>query len=126
MTPIEIMALLVVSLGLIKTVVILIDAKKWMGVAKAVYGNPQVTQVIALALAGLSLWYLLQELTIVQVWASMAFFMMVMVLSAAVAGKELLALANKLLRQKNLLQKWWLATLVWVGLSLWVLKELFM
>lgn len=68
MTPVEIMALLVVLLGGIKIIVIMMDPVKWMPVVRKVYGNPLPTQFFACVFGVVSLYYLLQEVTIVQIF----------------------------------------------------------
>ena len=125
MTPVEIMAFIVAALIGIKLLVIMINTKNWMPVVKAVYGNPAITQLVALVLGGISLWYLLQEMTIVQIFAVMFFFMMLMLVGFAAFSKDLMGLANKLLKEPNVLKRSWLATTIWVVLVIWVLWALF-
>jgi len=126
MTPIEIMALVMAVVGLIKMTYITISPKSWMPVVRAVYGgNGQVLQWIGLALTIGTLYYLLQVLTIVELFASMWFLVAIMLIGIGAFSKDLLAFAEKLYKRKDMLSKCWMSMAVWVVLCLWVLKELF-
>ena len=125
MTPIEIMAFVIAALIGIKLLVIMTDPKKWMPVVNAIYGNPGISTVVALVLGGWSLMHLLKSFTIVDIFAVMFFFMMLMLIGAVSFGKEMQALANKLLKEKNILQRTWLATGIWIVLVIWALWTLF-
>lgn len=125
MTPIETMALLVALLAAIKLVVILINPKTWLGVVKKIYVNPILTTLVALVLAIVTLNYLLKELTLVQIFAAMLFFMFLMLLGFAAYSEDMLVFADKLLKNKTTIKKAWLAILVWIILIIWVLKALF-
>ena len=121
MTPIQIMALIVALLGAIKTIVVLIKPKAWVDkVVKPIYANPMVTSIVALIIGGVSLWYLLQELTIVQIFASMLFFMALMLLGFAAFSKDTLAFAQKLLKDKECIKRSWLLLILWIALLIWV------
>ena len=121
MTPIETMALLVVLLGLIKLAVILSSPQKWMLVARAFYSRPKFTTAFSVALIAISLYLLLAELTIIQIFASMVFFMGLMLMGFSAYSKEMLALSQKMLKDKNSPKKAWLSIVVWLALSVWVL-----
>jgi len=120
MTPIEILALVIAVLAAIKMVVIFKNPKNWIPVVDVVYKNAEVTQFIGLVLAAVSLWYLLQVMTIVHIFAVLFFFCSLMVLSVTVMAKELLPLSRKILRQKHIMGKFWLAGLIWTVLLIWV------
>ena len=125
MTPIQIMALIVALLGGIKLIVILIDPKIWLKkVVKPIYSNPMFASVLGLLIAGVSLYYLNKSFTIVQIFAVMVFFMGLMLMSFAAVSKEMLVLADKVLK-KDCLKKFWLPTLVWILLLIWVFYALF-
>ncbi len=125
MTPIQIMALIVAVLGGIKLLVILVDPRIWLKkVVKPIYANPMFASVLGLLIAGVSLYYLNKSFTIVQIFSVMIFFMGLMLMSFATMSKEMLALADKAL-QKNCLKRFWLPTLVWILLLIWVFYALF-
>lgn len=125
MTPIEIFALIVVVLGLIKLVFIFIKPSSWTKVVKAIFGKPILTGIISLILAAVVLYYLLAEMTIVSLFGAMLFFMFIMLASYAVFAKEVISMMNSLLSQGNLLKRIWLMVVIWFVLLIWVLYALF-
>lgn len=83
------------------------------------------SSIIALLVAALSLYYLLQELTIVQILATMFFTASLMVMGAISYSEEIRKMANSLLKNRNIIKKSWLAILVWLIILVWGLFELF-
>lgn len=125
MTPIEIIALIFVVIGIIKLITLLINPSKWIKVIDTVYKKPAITMIIALILAAIMLNYLLAELTIVQIFAVMAFLGSLMILNIVNYSKEISTLAKKILKDKNILKKAWLSTIIWIALMFWVLYAIF-
>ena len=121
MTPIEIMALIVAALLIIKLVVIFINPKHWAKVAETSFTKPTVTIVVSLIWSAVVLYFLLQELTIVHIFAVTLFIMPLFAMGFALYAKETTALMNKLLKQKNMLRRAWLVIVIWLVLALWVL-----
>ena len=125
-TPIETLALIIALLSLIKLIVILVNPMSWFkGVVKPIYSNPFMLQLIGLILAGVSLFYLLREFTIVQIFAVMFFFASLMLFGVGAYAKEILDFADKIYKKKGLVRKAWLSILIWLVLIFWVLVELF-
>jgi drug/metabolite transporter (DMT)-like permease len=125
MTPIEWMALIFALLAGIKILVILIKPGSWGNVTNAVYSKPVVTMIVSLILAGFFLNYLLMELTIVQIAAVMLFLAPLMALGISAYSKDLSKLANKILKDRKIVKKAWLAILVWLIFVVWVLYAIF-
>ena len=126
MTAIETMAFVVVALVGVKILVILVDPKSWIKVIKTVHSVPVFTTLVSLVLAGVTLNYLLEELTIVQIFGSMLFFMFLMMIGVSAYSKEVVPWATNLLKNKNTIRRSLLVIVVWVGLMIWVTYELFM
>ena len=126
MTPIEIFALIVVLVAVVKICVMLIKAQAWMKVVKVVYGNPVITAVISLIVGAVLLYYLLivEQITIVQIFGVILFMMPLFVLSFCMSGKETIEFAKKALGGK-IVRKYWLPLIVWLALMVWVIVELF-
>lgn len=125
MTPIEIFAFIAAIAGAVKILVLLIKPKVWLdSVVKKVYKIPVLTAVISLALSLAVLYYLLEELTITQIFAVMLFIALLAAISIAAYSKEMVSLAEKLTRDKKPLKKAWLAILIWIVLIIWVLYTL--
>ena len=125
MTPIEIIALVFVIFALIKLLVICINPASWKSVVKAIYVKSVFTTIAALIIALVILRYLLQELTIVQIFASMTFMMALMMVQFAALGNEIVELSDKFLNDRNILKKMWLSLSIWIVLMGWVLYEIF-
>ena len=98
MTPIEIMALIVALVSIIKMIVFLIRPKSWMKVPNKIYAQPVMTMIVSLLLAAGVLYYLLAELTIIQVFATLLFVILLMLSTLSPYSKEFLEMANKLLK----------------------------
>jgi hypothetical protein len=125
MTPVEIIALILAIAVIVKILVVSFSPKTWLNaVAKPLYKNPVLLVIVELLLAGVVFYYLLQELTVVQIVACTFFGALLTGMTFAVYSKETLSLAEKMLRSK-LLKKAWLPILVWLALAIWALKEIF-
>ena len=125
MTPIQIMALIVALLGAIKMIVIFISPKSWIkNVVKPIYKTPMIASIAGLIITGVSLYYLNQELTIVQIFAVLLFFFGLMLMTFAAVSKEMMKLAENVLKKDGLI-RFWLPILVWIILLIWVFYALF-
>ena len=125
MTPVKVLALIVASLVAIKLVIIFIRPKSWLPVVKTCYGKPIIVIPIALVAAGVILVYLLAELTIIQIFAVMAFMMALMAVGVASYGREIIELSEKLLQDKGIFRRAWVSIVVWLVLIVWVFYEIF-
>ena len=123
-TPIEWIALIFAAVGLIKMIVILVNRESWLSVTRKVYGNPGVWRIVFLILAAIVLWFLIQELTIVQIIAAGAFVTLLIGLAIMSFSKEMLPIAEKILK-KGFSGWMWFYIIIWVVLLVWVLWELF-
>ena len=125
-TPVEIIALVLLIVAAVKMVVLLISGKSWMNLAKSLYKNKVVFQIICFLLAGVVLYYLLQDLTIVQIFAVTAFVALLLALGMAEPIKKIIPVYEKHLKNKTLFKTYWLYVLVWLALMAWVFIELFL
>jgi len=127
MTPIEVLALILIIVSGIKILVILSNPRSWLKVVRSIWATPVLTMILALIAAGISLYYLLLSgLTVVQILAVTLFVALVAALSMATYIKDIVRVAEGMLKDKKFLKKAWLPILVWVALILWGLKELFL
>jgi len=120
MTPIEVMALVFVLLGIAKLVAVFVNPRSWLKVVRIVYKIPWLTAIVALVLTFITLGYLLRELTIVQVFAVMLFVCFLMMLGWAPLSKEMIEFKERLATRATL-KRLWLAIIVWIILLVWVL-----
>ena len=124
-TPIEILALILIIISGIKIITILINPSIWLNkVVKKVYVGKKTT-FIFLVLALIILYFLLQELTIVQILSVMLFTAFIFGIGFSIHSKELIKLADQIFKNKNIVKSNWVPIIIWIILLLWGLKELF-
>ena len=124
-TPIEILALILIIISGIKIITILINPSIWLNkVVKKVYVGKKTT-FIFLVLALIILYFLLQELTIVQILSVMLFTAFIFGIGFSIHSKELIKLADQTFKNKNIVKSNWVPIIIWIILLLWGLKELF-
>ncbi len=125
-TPIEVMALILIIVGAIKLVIVVVNPKIWLNsVVKKVWARPALTMVVSLVLAGTSLYYLTLELSIVQILAVMLFTALLVAVGITTYSKEVIAVAEKLLKGKSILKRSALYIIIWIILLIWGLYTLF-
>ena len=125
LTPIEWIAGILAFEGLVKLVVIDINRKVWLSkVVKPVYSFPVITGFVSLFLSGIVLWFLLQELNIVQIFGAMAFMALLVTVGVSLNAKELMPVVEKIYKKK--FTSWvWFYCVIWLVLSAWVLWKVF-
>jgi multisubunit Na+/H+ antiporter MnhG subunit len=126
MTPVEIMALVTALLVLGKVITLLRSQRLWFSTITTRFwgGTGTTTLVVSAVVAAATLWFLLEELTIVQVWAAMLFCMAITVMALAPFSAYLLEAEDRWFTETRTIHKGWPAAVVWVVLSLWVLYAL--
>ena len=125
MRPVEIIAFLMAALGLVKLVTVVTKPKAWLTVVKKYYANPQGTAAGGAIAALIILYFLLKEISIVQIFAAMAFMMALMTVGMAFFSPELLEFSEKMLKQKKVINRTWPAIIIWIVLIAWVLMAIF-
>jgi hypothetical protein len=124
-TAVEIIALILLALGVVKMIVLLISPKSWLNLAKKLYNNKLVFQLVCLVLAAVVFYFLLQELTVIQIFAAMAFVALFIGVGLADPAKRIVSLYRKQIKEKTLLRSNWLYIILWIALMAWVFLELF-
>jgi len=125
LTTLELMALIVAVVAIVKILFLITKPAKWIEFVERIYSKPSIIMVVALILGYWALQALLDAgITIVEIFAVMLFLVFLMTLSIAVYPKEIIPIGKKMLRDKSLIKKGWLAILVWFLLSIWVIKEI--
>jgi len=81
--------------------------------------------IVELILAAILFYYLLIELTIVQIFAAILVGAFLTGMTFAIYHKEAMDFGSKLLKGKTLLKRAWLPILIWLALTIWTLAELF-
>lgn len=120
LTPFEIISLIVGILVLLKIVVITINRKVWINkVTAPVYSNPGVSSLIFAVLAVIVFYYLLLELTIVQIFAVIAFASLLIAIGFLQYPKAIMAMGRTVVKKAGFSWVEWLLIVVWVILAVW-------
>jgi len=121
MRPVEIIALLVAVIALIKIVLLMTQPKSWLPIVKKFYARPLVTMAVSLLTALIILKILLKEITIVQIFAVIGFIMAITMTGMAAYGKEIIAFAENIFKKRSFVARTWPLISVWTILIIWVL-----
>ena len=125
-TPIETIALIIIIIGAIKILVLLVKPMAWMNFSKKVYlTNPMLTKMIYLILGVIVLYYLLQEMTVVQILAVAAFMSLFIGVALMPIIGDLYKKYEGIIKKGNLWKDSWIYTLIWIALMALGIKELF-
>jgi len=125
MTTIEIFALIVVIVAAIKMIFALTSPKSWLNFTGKVWKFPTLMMWASLILAAIVLYYILQTLTIIDIFAVMLFIALLSATTMAVYARDFLSIIPKIVKDKKFLKKAWLPILIWLVLIIWAAKELF-
>ena len=123
LTPIAIIALVTSIIVLLKIVTLTVNKKIWINnVSKPIYGNANISTLVLAILAVIVLYYLLLELTIVQVFAVIAFTSLLIAIGFLQYPKEVAAMGKSVIK-KGFSWIEWILVLVWVFLAAWAVVE---
>ena len=122
----QITVLILAIVVVIKFLVLAIKPKAWLNLAKSLYGNPLVLGLVEVILAAILFYYLLMQLTIVQIMAAVTLGALLTGLSFSLFAKEMLPFVSKLIRNKRIL--WspgaWFVWIIWLVLIGWAVYTL--
>jgi len=91
----EVLASILIAFSVMKRVVISIHPQAWFNFSKKLYVKPEVTSLVALVLAGVVLFFLVNAgVTIVQILATVLFMILLMLVGLAKHGQTLIAWAQ--------------------------------
>ena len=123
MTMVEVLALVTAVLVILKIMILIRSQRLWYGSITRRYwrGTGRVTMYRSFAVAAIALVVLLQELTIVQIWAVMLFAMALISMALAPFAEYMLEVETRWFSETSVLKRGWFAAVVWVVLSIWVL-----
>ena len=122
-TAVEWLALIIAVLSLVKIGFVLIKPKVWMNLATKFWKNPKTVGIFSLILSAVVLYFLLQEITIVQIFATLLFFILLMAMGFAPYIKGIISTSRKNI--KKIIREQRVYLLVWLVLIIWVLWEIF-
>jgi len=123
---IEILALIFILIAGIKITIVLISPKFWIeGVVKKIWSHPATMIMCSLAAAGVTLYFLLEVITMVQILAVTLFLSLLMMAGVAMFALDFIKFAEKLYEKKAISKKTLPYIVIWIALLLWGLKEIF-
>jgi len=122
-STIEWFALFLAVFVLIKLIVISFNAKAWMRFSRSLFVKPWLTTTVSLILALVVLYYLLVEMTIVQIFAVMLFLSLIITAGLAHFAKDIHKTIARDIKGK--IKDSWLSIIIWFIFSIWVLISLF-
>jgi len=123
---IQILALILIVVSFVKLIILLINPKSWINFAGWVYGGRYLSAFILLVLSGIVFYYLIKEISVVQILAVTLFVsLFIGAAYALIDGKNFIKSFYKS-KMKNLLGNGiWFYTLIWLALMIWGLVEIF-
>jgi len=125
MTPVEIIALIVIITAAIKMIVLIVNPKSWINFTKKSYSKPGIIKIISLVLAVIVLYCLLSAgITIVDILAVTAFVALLIVVGLADEIGSIMKKYEALLKKRTLWKEYWLYALLWIILLILGLIEI--
>ncbi len=109
---------------IVKILFVAFNAKGWLSFGKRLYSSPIVLVLAEAILAAVLFYYLLMQITIVQIMASLGLGALLTGIVFAVYPKETMAWAGKFLKRKTILDRAWLPIILWLALAVWALSAL--
>ena len=126
MTPVEIIALVVIVAAAIKMLVLLVKPTAWMDFAKRFYSRSDLARIVSLILAAIVLYYLTQAgITIVQILAVTAFVALLIVVGLAPNIGSIMNRYKAQIKSGKLWKTHWFYALLWLALIVWGALVLF-
>lgn len=124
-SPVDVIALIIVIAIVAKIVILIVNPKSWMQFSKQVLSKPGLIRMVALVLAVVVMYFLLQEMTIVQIMGAGVFFGLLLVIGLITEADYLFKKYDSMIRRGTIWQEYWFYAAIWIILALWTVKELF-
>ena len=121
-TSIEFIAFIVSLLLIIKVIFVFLAPRAWLSFAKNFYSMPKLVSLIALILAVVVLNYLLKEVSMTQIFAVLAFIVLLVLVGISSFAKDLIKIKESLLVKDYVKNNWWYLV-IWLLLAVWALEE---
>lgn len=119
LTPVETIALILIVFSTIKLIFIIFNPQLWINFAKKVWGSPGFLTAIMLILGVTILKFLLEELTIVQIIAAIAFAACFFAVGFARSSNEIIKLFEKRWKDRKIIRSHWVYILIWFIMMIW-------
>jgi len=126
MTPIEIIALVVIVIGILKILILLIDPLYAMTLSLKILRHRKLSQIFSLIFGGVVLYYLLKEgIGIIYILAVAGFLFCLIYLGLVAHLPDIVVEYKSRIKRGKLWQESWLYVLIWLFLIGWGIYALF-
>ena len=120
----EILALILITIAVIKVIILLIRPQMWLNFIEKLYAKPQVTSNLALVLAILVLYLLfVSGVTIVEILAVCLFVVLLMATGFSKYAGQIIAWTKEQ-EVVSVVKNLWLYTFIWLLLLAWGVGEI--
>ncbi|MFC1710612.1 hypothetical protein ACFLZJ_00420 [Nanoarchaeota archaeon] len=124
-TSIEILALILIVVSVIKIITLLVNPKGWFKFAKGFWKNSALARIVSLILAVVVFYYLTLTMSIVQILAVTLFVALLFAVGLSGRLDDLMKIYDKQVKSGKLWAENWLYTVLWLILLVWGVIELF-
>jgi hypothetical protein len=121
---IEILALIFAVVILFKVTLIIVSPKNWLKLVHTAHKEIGILFVAEIILAIVVFYFLLKELTFVQIMACLLLGDLLVIMAFTMHFHQIIPLTTKLLKEKRM-HRSWIPILIWIALAIWVFVELF-
>ena len=126
MTPVEILALIFAVLVLVKVLLVMFNPQLRIRIAENLLQQSTLLMFIYTLGAALAGYYLLMDLTFVQIAAVMLFTTLLIGMASIPFGKELIHLVRQVMKNRvEYLQKSYFTLILWMCIAIYILYSLF-
>lgn len=125
MSVVESLALIVLIVSAIKLLVLIVHPKSWMRFASKLWSAPKIVSGVSFVLALVVLYYLIQEINIIQIFAVILFVALISAASISGYARELVHVMQGLARRPGFFKRFWFPIVIWVILVVWGFVALF-
>ena len=124
LAPTSVISWIIVILAVVKIIGISINPKGWLNSAKKIWARKGTVQISSLILAAIVLYYLLQEITIIQIFDTLGFAGLLFAIGLSSEIPTLLKRYETQIKKGSIWKDYWFYLLIWIILIFWVLTEL--
>lgn len=125
MVTIEILALILIALALVKLIMLLYKPELWFDLLEKIYIIPQLIGLLALVSSAVVLYFLVNSgITVVEILAVSLFIALLMMMAIASYAQELFVWIRRQ-NMSKLIKNTWLYIIAWIILLIWGLREIF-
>jgi len=125
MGVVEILALMLILIVVIKLIVLLVKPELLFSLGKTIYSRPAIVQLIALSLAVTVAYFLtVAGIDLIEIMAVFVLAFLLLAITIAPFEKRLVTEAKQMFGRGEFWQKNWPGFLIWLALAFWAAYQL--